>query len=98
MYFNNVHIMFYVGIALLGLIAGKLVAWANICIPQKKKIFSKEYFKANKEGIEKSHRLMLLIAIIYIALLYRFTAFSQILIDVISYIRYINTRNNAYAI
>ena len=72
MYFNNVHIMFYVGIALLGLIAGKLVAWANICIPQKKKVFSKEYFKANKEGIEKSHRLMLLMAIIYIALLYRF--------------------------
>ena len=72
MYFNNVHIMFYVGIALLGLIAGKLVAWANICIPQKKKVFSKEYFKANKEGIEKSHRLMLLMSIIYIALLYRF--------------------------
>lgn len=72
MYFNNVHIMFYVGIAVLGLIIGKIVAWTNICIPQKKKIFSKEYFKARKEGIEKSHRLMLLMAIIYIALLYKF--------------------------
>lgn len=72
MYFNNVHILFFVAIALLGLIVGKFTAWCNMRLPEKKKIFSKEFFKYNKEGLKYNYIFMIIIATIYIALLYKF--------------------------
>ena len=45
MYFNDVSIIIYVIIGILGLIVGKIVAWCNIRIPENKKVFSKEFFK-----------------------------------------------------
>lgn len=72
MYFNNLHILYYVVIALIGLIVGKFVAWCNIRISDKKKIISKEFFKANKEGLPKNYIFMSANAILYIAVLYRF--------------------------
>lgn len=72
MYFNNVHILIYVGFALLGLIIGKFIAWINMRIPEKKKVFTKEFFKINKQGLEKNYIIMITIAVLYIALLYKF--------------------------
>ena len=40
MYFNNVHILIYVAFFIAGLIIGKFVAWCNVRLPEKKKIFS----------------------------------------------------------
>ena len=48
MYFNDIHILYYVAIGLFGLVIGKFVAWCNIRIPEKKKVFSNEFFKENK--------------------------------------------------
>lgn len=72
MYFNNVHILNFVIIALLGLAVGKFIAWCNTRIPEKKKIFSKDFFKYNKEGLEYNYIFMIIMAILYIALLYKF--------------------------
>ena len=72
MYFNNLHILIYVAIFIIGLIVGKFIAWCNIRIPEKKKIFSKEFFKENKEGIKFNYTYMIAIAIIYTAILYKF--------------------------
>lgn len=72
MYFNNLHILYYVGIALIGMIVGKLLAWCNIRLPEKKKIFSKDFFKANKDGLPKNYIFMISNACFYIALLYKF--------------------------
>lgn len=72
MYFNNVHILYYLGIILLGLIVGKLMAWCNVRLPENKKVFSKEFFEENKKGIEKNYIIMLLTAFSYVALLYKF--------------------------
>ena len=72
MYFNDVHIIFYLLIAILGFFVGKFIAWCNMCFPEDKKILSKEFFKANKEGLENNYILMCLTAILYIALLYKF--------------------------
>ncbi len=73
MYFNNVHIKFYVIIAIIGFIVGKFVAWCNLRLPEDKKIFSKDFFKENKAGnIKGSYIMMIVTAIFYIALLYKF--------------------------
>lgn len=72
MYFNNVHILIYVAIFILGLIVGKFCAWCNIQLPERKKIVSKDFFKENKKGLTNNYIFMLLIGTLYICLLYRF--------------------------
>ncbi len=72
MYFNNIHILIYVAIAIIGLIVGKFVAWINLRIPEKKKIFSNDFFKINKEGIENNYIIMILVAVLYVGVLYKF--------------------------
>lgn len=72
MYFNDVSILIYLIVAFIGLIVGKFCAWCNIRIPENKKIFSKEFFNENKKGIKGNYIFMIVMAIIYIALLYRF--------------------------
>ena len=72
MFFNNVHILVYLGIGIIGLIVGKFCAWCNVRLPENKKIFSKEFFEINKKGLEKNYIFMILTAITYIGILYRF--------------------------
>lgn len=78
MYFNDVHIILYLIIAVIGFIVGKFIAWCNECFPEEKKIFSKDLFKANKEGLENNYILMCLTAILYVALLYKFGIKSEL--------------------
>lgn len=72
MYFNDVHILIYVVIFILGLFVGKFCAWCNIRLPERKKILSKEFFEKNKEGLDNNYIFMILIGTLYIGLLYRF--------------------------
>ena len=72
MYFNDIHIIFYLLIAILGFFVGKFIAWCNMCFPEEKKIFTKEFFVANKNGLKNNYILMCLMAVIYVALLYKF--------------------------
>ena len=72
MYINNTHIMFYVVFGLLGLVVGQIVAWANIRLPEYKKIISKEFFTEWKKGIKSSYLMMFINAIVYMLLIYKF--------------------------
>ena len=42
MYINNVSILYYVIVGIIGLIVGQLTDWLNIRLPENKKVFSKE--------------------------------------------------------
>jgi leader peptidase (prepilin peptidase)/N-methyltransferase len=72
MFYNNIHILVYVLVAILGFAEGKLVAWCNERFPEEKKIFSFEFFKSNKEGFKYNYVYMILMAVINIAILYFF--------------------------
>ena len=69
---NNVHILVYVAFGLLALVVGKFVAWMNIRLSEEKKVFSKEFFKENKKGLEKNYINMILMVILYLGLLHKF--------------------------
>lgn len=69
---NNVHILVYVVFGIIALLVGKLVAWMNVRLPEEKKIFSKDFFGANKEGIKNSYMNEIIMVILYVALLYKF--------------------------
>lgn len=73
MYINDVHIAYYVVAAIIGLFVGNFVEWLNIRLPEYKKIFSRDYITERKsKKIKNNYILMLVTAIIYVVLVYRF--------------------------
>lgn len=87
MYINDIHIAFYVGTIILGLIVGQFVGWMNKRLPEYKKVFSKEMFKDLKENFKPHYILMFTTAIIYAGLLYVFGLKETIIgnLDLIKY-------------
>lgn len=71
MYFNDVHILIYVALAIVGFFIGKFVNWMNYRFLQEKKIFSKEIFEKYLD-YKPNLILSLVTMLIYIVLLYIF--------------------------
>lgn len=69
MYFNDVHILYYVLAGGLGLVIGAFINWCNHRLPENKKVICKELFH-RKEPIKPNYILMFVMAILYIVLLY----------------------------
>lgn len=72
MYFNDVHILVYLAIAVLGLFIGQFVDWVNKRLPEYKKIFSREIFTQYKRMFRPNYILMITNSVLYIAILYKF--------------------------
>lgn len=72
MYFNNVHILYYVVAGIAGLIIGQFMDWCNHRLPERKKVFSKDFIKELKQNFKPNYVLMLVTAVFYAGLLYRF--------------------------
>lgn len=71
MYFNDVHILIYVAIAIIGFCVGKFVNWMNYRLLEEKSIFNKDIFDKSKHN-KPNLILALITAFIYIVLLYVF--------------------------
>lgn len=72
MYFNDVHILIYVLIGILGAAVGFFVGWCNERLPEYKKIFTKEIITEYRTRLKPNYILMLVTAILYIATLYMY--------------------------
>ena len=72
MYFNDVHIIYYVLLIILGGFIGQFIDYCNRCFIKEEKIFSKETFKKYKRIMLPNYALILITAIGYILLLYKF--------------------------
>lgn len=70
MYINNIHILYYFFIGLLGLGIGVLLDWITKRLSNHKPIFSKEFFTSYIKGFKANYKLMYINAIIYVILLY----------------------------
>ena len=70
MYINDLHILTYVGVGILGLLMGQFIDWCNLRLPEYKKVFSKDFFKEYLKNCKPKYILMIIVAVAYIALLY----------------------------
>lgn len=70
MYINNINIIYYILVGILGLIVGQFVDWCNIRLPEYKKVFSKEFFTIYMKNFKPKYLLMFTTAIIYMAIIY----------------------------
>ena len=87
MYINDVHILLYVVIGLIGLFVGRIVEWCHIRLPEYKKIITRDFFSVYLKKYKPKYIIMIIIALIYISLLYIFGLGNNIL-DTISLIKY----------
>lgn len=69
MYIKDVHILYYVGAAILASIVGWLVNVANDRLPEEKSIFSKEILKKKNRGKQNAW-VILTVMVSYVALVY----------------------------
>lgn len=72
MYINDLHVLRYFFIGLLGLFVGQFLDWANVRLENHQKVICKEFFKDYIPHLKVNPRLIYPMAIIYIALLYKF--------------------------
>jgi len=72
MYINDIHILLYVILAFLGGAIGQFIDYVNIAFLNERKILSKETLQKYKKTNKVNYKLILINAIAYIALLYRF--------------------------
>lgn len=72
MYINDVHILVYVFIALLGGAVGVFSNWCNDRLPEYKKVFTKEFLSGYKIKSKFDYISVIISAVMYVVLLYRF--------------------------
>ncbi len=82
MYFNDVHIVYYVIVAILGLFVGEFVSWMNKRLSDYKKVFSKDIKEEYKINFKPNYILMLITATIYVFLLYKFGIQNTIIANI----------------
>ena len=70
MYINDIHILTYLITGIIGLIVGQFIDWCNLRLPDYKKVFSKEFFSEYLKNCRPKYLLMVIVALLYIALLY----------------------------
>ena len=72
MYRNDIHIAYYAIAIIASIVIGQLVDWANKRMPEYKKILSKDIINEYKIEFKPNYILILVIAIIYVTLLYNY--------------------------
>ena len=72
MYINDIHILYYFFIGLLGFAVGQVMNWANIRLEDHEKVFCKDFFKNYIPHMKINCGLIFSTAIIYIILLYMY--------------------------
>lgn len=69
MYINNINILYYLAIGIIGLVVGRLIEWCIIRLPDYKKVFVREFFSYVKSNSPK-YMYMIITAILYLGILY----------------------------
>lgn len=72
MYINDINILYYLGIGIVGLLVGQFIDWCNKRLPEYKKVFSKEFFTVYFKEAKPKYLLMVITAAMYVGLLYFF--------------------------
>ena len=88
MYFNDVNIGYYIIVSILGLFVGELVNWMNKRLPDEKSILTRGAIKEYKQQFKPNYILMILTAVIYVGLLYKF-GIKQTFIENLDLIKYL---------
>lgn len=88
MYINDINIMYYVLLGIIGMCVGQFVDWCNIRLIEYKKVFSKEFFTIYLKNAKPKFMISFITGAIYILLLY-FIGWQNNILSKIELIKYI---------
>lgn len=69
MFIDNIHIFWYVGIGILGLIVGRIIGLINQNLPEHRGIFDTQIIKEYMNNTNANYTIMITTSVLYIALL-----------------------------
>lgn len=72
MYINDIHILIYTLVGVIGLFVGQFVDWCNKRLPEYKNVLSKDFFTEYMKHFKPNYLLMVITAISYLGILYTF--------------------------
>lgn len=70
MYINNINILYYLLIGIIGLSVGQFISWCVIRLPEYKKVFVKEFFSIYLKTEKPKYIYMIVTALLFIGILY----------------------------
>ncbi len=70
MYINNINILHYVFVGIVGLFIGQFIDWCTIRQPEYKKVFTKDFFTIYLKNAKPKYLYMVVTSVLYIAILY----------------------------
>ena len=87
MYIQDVHILYYIGVAILGLFVGIFTNWAIKRLANEESVLSKDILKELRTNFKPNYIIMLLIAMIYVSLVYLYGIKETVIanLDLIKY-------------
>ena len=89
MYYNDVHILFYVGAVILGGLLGQFMDYCSKCFIKKDKIFSKKNLNEYRKNTLPNYILIIITAVIYVSLIYMLGINTSNFIKNIDLIKYL---------
>ena len=72
MYINNINILYYLLIGIVGLCVGQFVSWCVVRMPEYKKVFVREFFTIYLKNEKPKYIYMVVTALLFVAILYSF--------------------------
>ena len=70
MYINNINILYYLFLGIIGLGIGQFVAWSTVRLPDYKKVFVREFFTIYLKNEKPKYIYMVTMALLYVGVLY----------------------------
>ena len=67
---NNINIIFYILIGIIGVFIGMIIDWANVRLPEHKKVFSKEFFTVYIKNFKPNYLIVFATGLICISILF----------------------------
>lgn len=72
MYINDINILYYLIVGIIGLIVGQFVDWCNIRLVDEKEIFTKDFFTEYVKEMKIKYGYMIIMSIFYLAIFYKY--------------------------
>lgn len=89
MYINDVHIFYYIVVAISGIVVGQFTDWIVKRLEQEKAIFSKDIVLEYRKEFKPNFILMTIVPIIYIFILYFYGIRSGGILENLNVIKYL---------
>lgn len=72
MYINDLHILYYLGFGIIGIVVGQFIDWCNIRLLEYKKVLSIDFYKIYLKNLKPKYILMCITALFYVGVLYKY--------------------------